>query len=62
MVVMCLMQDPSLPTSMSPDAQSFVLGLLTKNPAKRLGNESSQAIRAHPFFRYARTTRPSATS
>ena len=44
---------PKFPKFMSSDAQSFIKGLLTKDPAKRLGSgpQGSEAIKKHPFFR-----------
>jgi serum/glucocorticoid-regulated kinase 2 len=38
----------TFPQSMSDDARSLLEGLLTRDPAKRLGGE---AIRKHPFFK-----------
>lgn len=37
----------TFPSSMSPDAQSLIKGLLTRDPDQRLGGE---AVKAHPFF------------
>lgn len=43
-----IMNSPlTFPSSMSPDAQSLIKGLLTRDPDQRLGGE---AVKAHPFF------------
>jgi len=40
------------PSYISPEAQSLLEGLLTRDPAKRLGNAPDAAdIKSHPFFR-----------
>jgi len=41
------------PTYVSPDAQSILEGLLTRDPEKRLGSKDKQAsdVMSHPFFK-----------
>lgn len=39
------------PPTVSLDAQSLLDGLLTRDPAKRLGSNPPDDIRGHPFFR-----------
>lgn len=48
-----LSSKPKFPKFIGNDAQSFIKGLLTKDPAKRLGSgpQGSEAIKKHPFFK-----------
>jgi len=39
------------PSYVSPDAQSLLEGLLTRDVDKRLGSQSSQDVKKHPFFK-----------
>lgn len=38
------------PSGMSPEAMSFIEGLLNRNPMQRLGSQSPEQILKHPFF------------
>jgi serine/threonine protein kinase len=46
-----LRSSPPMPNSFSADARDFVLRLLVKDPAKRLGAKGADDIKKHPFFR-----------
>jgi len=39
------------PSYVSPDAQSLLEGLLTRDVDKRLGTDNSQNVKKHPFFK-----------
>lgn len=44
--------EPKIPSFFSENVTSLIQGLLTKNPAKRLGTEGGAAeIKAHPWFK-----------
>lgn len=38
------------PDDMSPDARTLLSGLLTRDPARRLGVNGADEIKRHPFF------------
>jgi serine/threonine protein kinase len=42
-----------IPISLSPDAKTLIIGLLNRNPTKRLGSgkEDSTEIKKHPWFK-----------
>jgi serum/glucocorticoid-regulated kinase 2 len=44
-------QDPlTFPEDFSDEACSILTGLITRDPAQRLGRQGAEAIKAHPFF------------
>ena len=46
-----ILRDPLLfPDEVSPSAQSILTGLLTRDPAQRLGVNGAEVIKRHPFF------------
>lgn len=47
-----LKSDPPVPEHLSAEAQDFIMRLLIKDPAKRLGGHQSDAsqLKAHPFL------------
>jgi serine/threonine protein kinase len=46
-----ILRDPLLfPDEVSPSARSILTGLLTRDPAQRLGVNGADEIRRHPFF------------
>ena len=46
-----ILSDPLLfPEDMPRDAMSVMIGLLQRNPAKRLGSGGAEEIKRHPFF------------
>lgn len=46
-----ILQDPlRFPDDMDREARSLLIGLLDRNPAKRLGVNGAAEIKAHPFF------------
>ena len=46
-----ILRDPLLfPDEVSPSARSILTGLLTRDPAQRLGVSGAEEIKRHPFF------------
>ncbi|KDE02273.1 AGC/AKT protein kinase [Microbotryum lychnidis-dioicae p1A1 Lamole] len=46
-----ILTDPlKLADDVSPDAKSLIQGLLTRDPAQRLGSNGAEEIKRHPFF------------
>jgi serine/threonine protein kinase len=45
-----LKSNPPIPRTFSKVAKDFILKLLTKSPAKRLGANGAHEIKSHPFF------------
>jgi serum/glucocorticoid-regulated kinase 2 len=46
-----ILRDPLLfPDEVSPSARSILTGLLTRDPAQRLGVNGADEIKRHPFF------------
>lgn len=46
-----ILSDPlTFPAEISPDARSLLTGLLTREPASRLGVNGAEEIKKHPFF------------
>jgi serum/glucocorticoid-regulated kinase 2 len=46
-----ILQDPlRFPDEMPADARSILTGLLTRDPAQRLGSNGADEIKRHPFF------------
>lgn len=46
-----ILSDPLLfPADMSHDAKSVMIGLLQRNPDRRLGTGGADEIKKHPFF------------
>jgi serum/glucocorticoid-regulated kinase 2 len=46
-----ILRDPLLfPDEVSPSARSILTGLLTRDPAQRLGVNGAEVIKRHPFF------------
>jgi serum/glucocorticoid-regulated kinase 2 len=46
-----ILRDPLLfPDGVSPSARSILSGLLTRDPAQRLGVNGAEEIKRHPFF------------
>src|SRR5258707_10442476 len=46
-----ILRDPLLfPDEVSPSARSILTGLLTRDPAQRLGVNGAEEIKRHPFF------------
>jgi serum/glucocorticoid-regulated kinase 2 len=45
-----LEQPLRFPDEVSPDARSLLTGLLTRDPAQRLGVNGAEEIKRHPFF------------
>ncbi len=45
-----LKSNPPIPRSFSKCAKDFILRLLVKQPAKRLGANGAGEVKAHPFF------------
>lgn len=46
-----ILSDPlTFPSEISPDARSLLTGLLTRDPAQRLGVNGAEEIKNHPFF------------
>ena len=47
-----ILRDPlNFPDDMHPDAKSIMTGLLSRDPAKRLGVNGGEEIKRHPFFK-----------
>ncbi|KAF8513085.1 kinase-like domain-containing protein [Gautieria morchelliformis] len=47
-----ILRDPlNFPNDMHPDAKSIMTGLLSRDPAKRLGVNGGEEIKRHPFFK-----------
>jgi serum/glucocorticoid-regulated kinase 2 len=46
-----ILEDPLVfGPEIGPEAQSILTGLLTRDPARRLGANGAKAIKKHPFF------------
>ena len=46
-----ILHDPlRFPDDMGPEARSIIIGLLNRDPARRLGNNGGEEIKRHPFF------------
>lgn len=46
-----ILHDPlRFPDEVAPPARSILTGLLTRDPAQRLGANGSEDIKSHPFF------------
>ncbi|KZV97998.1 Pkinase-domain-containing protein [Exidia glandulosa HHB12029] len=46
-----ILHDPlRFPDDMSQEARSIIIGLLNRDPARRLGNNGGEEIKRHPFF------------
>lgn len=46
-----ILHDPLVfPDEVQPDARSVLIGLLTRDPAARLGSNGANEIKKHPFF------------
>ncbi|KAF9102823.1 AGC protein kinase Gad8 [Mortierella sp. AM989] len=46
-----LQDELRFPDEVAPDARSLLSALLTRDPVQRLGNNGSNAIKQHPFFK-----------
>jgi serum/glucocorticoid-regulated kinase 2 len=47
-----ILHDPlQLPNDMDPDAKSLLIGLLDRDPSKRLGANGAAEIKSHKFFK-----------
>ncbi|KAF9433770.1 AGC protein kinase Gad8 [Entomortierella beljakovae] len=46
-----LQDELRFPDEVAPDARALLSALLTRDPAQRLGNNGSSAIKQHPFFK-----------
>jgi len=40
-----------IPSQLSAEAKGLIIGLLSKNPLKRLGARDAEEIKEHPFFK-----------
>ena len=40
-----------IPSQLSTEAKGLIIGLLSKNPLKRLGARDAEEIKEHPFFK-----------